>query len=113
MAITGTLKPERHYVLKDGLLYLHFPSCHAAYAEHCRRTGYEGEVPDRKALRRQIRENHRQGGYVKELNALVNLGSSGNRCRAVVIDLEEIKSCLTVDDFPSASFENLGRYPDE
>ena len=98
MAVAGTLKHGRHYVYKDGLLALHFPSCHAAFAEHCKRTGFEGEVPDRKALRRQLIENVRRGGYIKELDARVSFGSE--RRRAVNVDLDIAKQTLEVDDFP-------------
>jgi len=91
MAIAGTLKHSRHYVYKDGLLAIHFPSCHAAFAEHCRRTGFEGEVPDRKALR---------GGYVKTLDDHVCFNGRSDRRRATLIDIEDAKNSLTVDDFP-------------
>jgi len=98
MAVAGTIKHGRHYVYKDGQLALHFPSCHAAFSEHCRRTGFEGEVPDRKALRRQLIEALRRGGYIKELDARVSF--DGDRRRAVMVDLDEAKQTLEVDDFP-------------
>ena len=98
MAVAGTLKHGRHYVYRETMLALHFPSCHAAFAEHCRRTGFEGEVPDRKALRRQLGENARREGYIKELDARVSFGDE--RRRAVLVDLEKAKQTLEVDDFP-------------
>ncbi len=98
MAVAGTLKHGRHYVYRETMLALHFPSCHAAFAEHCRRTGFEGEVPDRKALRRQLGENARRDGYIKELDARVSFGDE--RRRAVLVDLEKAKQTLEVDDFP-------------
>jgi hypothetical protein len=82
-------------------LALHFPNCHAAYTEHCRRIGFEGEVPDRKALRRQIDEAFRQGGYVKAIDDLVCFNGFRDRRRAVVIDLTEARATLDVDDFPA------------
>ncbi len=100
MAVAGTIQHGRHYVYKDGELALHFPSCHAAYAEHSRRTGFEGEVPDRKALRRQLVEHHRRGGYVSAIDTLVSFNGRQDRRRAVLIDLEAAKQTLTVDDFP-------------
>lgn len=100
MAVSGTLRHGRHYIYRDGLLALHFPACHAAFAEHCRRTGFEGEVPDRKALRRQLVENHRRGGYVKTLDEHLCFNGRTDRRRATLIDLEAAKSVLTVDDFP-------------
>jgi DNA primase catalytic core len=100
MAVSTAIRPERHYSFHDGLLALHFPSCHAAFTEHCRRADFQGEIPDRKALRRQLVENHRRGGFVKELDALVYMEDGRVRRRAVLIDLEEAKRLLTVDDFP-------------
>ena len=100
MAVAGSLEHGRHYVYREGDLALHFPACHAAYAEHCRRTGFEGEVPDRKALRRQLVECHRRGGYVRALDDRICFGGRDDRRRAVVVDIEEAKRTLEVDDFP-------------
>lgn len=105
LAINDTLQLGRHFTYKKDLLALHFPSCYAAYSEHCRRTGHEGEVPDRKALRRQLVENQRRGEYVKDIDSLVYMGSQYDRRRVVLIDLEEAKRTLTVDGFPSSNFE--------
>jgi hypothetical protein len=100
MAVNGAIEHGRHYVYREGLLALHFPSCHAAYTEHCRRIGYEGEVPDRKSLRRQLVENHRRQGYVREVNARVCFDGREDRRRAVLVNIDEVKNTLTVDDFP-------------
>jgi len=106
MAVAGSLQHGRHYVYRDsGVLALHFPACHAAYTEHCRRTGFEGEVPDRKALRRQLVESHRLGGYIQALDELVCFNGRNDRRRAVLVDLEAAKQTLTVDDFPQAQTE--------
>lgn len=105
MAVAGTLKHGRHYIYKDGLLALHFPSSHAAFAEHCRRTGFEGEVPDRKALRRQLMENIRRGGYVKTMDDHICFNGRSDRRRASLIDLNMAKASLTVDDFPQDDVE--------
>ena len=105
MAITDTLQHGRHYTYKKDLLALHFPSCHAAFSKHCRQTGYEGEVPDRKALRRQLVENQHRGGYVKEIDSLVYMDSQYDRRRVVLIDLEETKRTLVVDGFPLSNSE--------
>ena len=100
MAVAGTLQHGRHYVYQDGRLALHFASCHAAYCEHSRRTGFEGEVPDRKAMRRQVQESHRRNGYVLETDARVCFNGRDDRRRAVLIDIERAKVTLDVDDFP-------------
>jgi len=106
MAVAGSLQCGRHYTYKNGALALHFPSCHAAYTEHCRRTGFEGEVPDRKALRRQLVEAHRHGGYIQALDELVCFNGRDDRRRAVLVDLEAAKRTLTVDDFPQPQPES-------
>ncbi|MBK8009829.1 MAG: toprim domain-containing protein [Deltaproteobacteria bacterium] len=100
MAVAGTLQHGRHYVYDDGRLALHFGACHAAYCEHARRTGFEGEVPDRKAMRRQLQECHRRSGYVLELDARVCFNGRDDRRRAVLIDIDAAKKTLEVDDFP-------------
>lgn len=100
MAVNGTIQHGRHYVYRDGMLALHFPSCHAAYTEHCRRISYEGEVPDRKALKRQLDECHRRGGYVREVSTRVCFAGRRDRRRAVLVNLAEVKRTLLVEDFP-------------
>jgi DNA primase len=105
MAIAGSIEHGRHYVYRDGLLALHFPSCHAAFTEHCRRIGYDGEVPDRKALRRQIVENQRRGGYIREVNERVCFAGRSHRRRAVLVNLEEAKRALAVEEFPQPDHE--------
>ena len=106
MAITGTIQYKRHYIYnKDDLLAIHFPSCHAAFSKHCRQISYEGEVPDRKSLRRQLVENQHRGGYVKEIDSLVYMDSQYDRRRVVLIDFEEAGLTLNIDEFPSSSNE--------
>jgi hypothetical protein len=106
LAISGKLECGRQYYYSGGFLALHVPSCHAAYAEHCRRTDYEGEIIDKKALVRQFQENFEHGGYVVELNKLTSFGSRADKRRAIHIDLEKAKALLEVDDFPQG--ENSG-----
>ncbi len=103
LAARGIIVHGREYVHSDGRLALHFPSCHAAYAEHCRKIGFEGEVPDRKALRRQLEEAKRRGSYVLEIDAIITFNGSNDRRRAVLIDPEAVKASLAVDDFPRGS----------
>jgi hypothetical protein len=100
LAARGIIEHGREYVYSEGRLALHFPSCHAAYAEHCRRIGFEGEVPDRKALRRQIDECAKRKGYVLEADASIAFNGRQDRRRAVLIDIEAAKAHLAVDDFP-------------
>ena len=103
MTVNGTIKHGRHYVYRDGMLALHFPSCHAAYTEHCRRIDYEGEVYDRKALRRQITECQRRQGYIREVGTRVCFNGRGDRRRAVLVDMAAAKQALAVEDFPQSS----------
>ena len=79
MAIGGQLEHGRHYVYKDELLALHFPSCHAAYTEHCRRTDYTGEVIDRKGMRRQIPHPHPQQALLAQTASVANPGAGRRR----------------------------------
>lgn len=99
MAVDGRIQHGQHYVFASGRLCLYFPGCHSAFTEHCNRVRYAGEVPDRNALRRQLVENQRRGGYVVGINEPVTF-STGERRRAVVLDYERIKESLEVDEFP-------------
>lgn len=110
LAVQGKVQHGREYVLDAGRLALHFPSCHAAYTEHCKRIGFEGEVPDRKALRRQIDEAFRHGGYVKAIDDLVCFHGRTDRRRAVLVDLEEARAVLDVDDFPGPASTSNPRW---
>lgn len=110
LAVQGKVQHGREYVLEGVRLALHFPSCHATYTEHCRRIGFEGEVPDRKALRRQIDEAFRQGGYIKALDDLVCFNGRSDRRRAVIVDLDEAREILDVDDFPGPSTPSTPRW---
>ena len=99
MAISGEIESGRQFSLDGDRLALHFDSCHAAFTEHCRRIGYDGEVPDRKALRRQILEVYRRQGYVVCSRDLVSFRDTRDRRRAVVIDLARAGQELEVDGF--------------
>ncbi len=110
MAVSGTIQHGRHYAYRDGLLALHFPSCHAAYTEHCRRIGYDGEVPDRKSLRRQLVESQRRSGYIRDASARVCFGGRSDRRRAVLVNIQEAKQTLVVDDFPRPDIEDEQDY---
>jgi DNA primase catalytic core len=101
MAVTGGIQHGREYVFNEGRLALHFPSCHAAFAEHCRRIGFEGEVPDRKSLKRQLEEAKRRGSYVLDVDAVVTFSSRQDRRRSVLIDVDQVRAALSVDDFPA------------
>ncbi len=100
LAVSGQIQCGKQYYYSGDNLALHIPSCHAAYAEHCRRAGYEGEIVDKKALIRQIQENHRRGGYIAEVNKPTSFGSRADKRRATHIDMGCAKESLDVDDFP-------------
>jgi hypothetical protein len=110
LAVSGVIQHGRQYYYAGGSLALHIPSCHAAYAEHCRRAGFEGEVIDKKALNRQLQEALRRGGYVVALNRPTSFGSRGEKRRATHIDIEAAKAVLDVDDFPQPDPEIDGGY---
>lgn len=110
LAVSGGIQHNRQYTYSSGQLALHVASCHAAYAEHCRRIGYEGEVLDKKALVRQLQENHRRGGYVTEVSRATTFGTRGDKRRAAFIDLEAVTRLLDVDDFPQDEPSSAGGY---
>jgi len=102
MAIQGELRHRTHYVFKDGIFYLHLESAYDTFRQHCKRIDYEGEVVDIKALKRMIRENRKQGGYVIEEGTRVYFGTNSNRRRAVGMDLSKTK-LICAEDFPQES----------
>jgi hypothetical protein len=97
MAIQGEIRDRIHYVFKDGVLFIHLESSYDSFRQHCKRIDYEGEVVDLKALRRLLRENHRQGGYVAEEGERIFFGK--NRRRAYGLDLSKT-DLVSPDDFP-------------
>jgi hypothetical protein len=110
MAVQGELRHRIHYVLKDGLLYLHLESCYDSFRQHCRRIDYQGEVVDLKALRRLIHENHRQGGYLVQEGERIYFGVNAERRRAVGVDLSRT-TLVSEDDFSTTDPEEAGREP--
>ena len=98
MAIQGDLRHRTHYVFRDGLLFIHLETCYDSFRQHCKRIDYEGEMVDLKALRRLIRENRRQDGYVVHEGERVYFGVNTNRRRAVGIDLSKTQ-LVAEDDF--------------
>jgi len=108
LAVTGSIECNRQYTYSSGHLALHVASCHAAYAEHCRRISYEGEVLDKKALVRQLQENHRRGGYVVDVSRTTSFGHRGDKRRAAFIDLEAAKRLLDFDDLPQEPNNSAG-----
>jgi len=103
MAVKGSIVHGREYTINGNHLNIHLGACHAAYTEHCRRIGYTGEVPDRMALLRQIKESLASGGYVAAVKDLVCFNGRQDRRRCVVIDLEKARDTLDIDDFPARS----------
>ena len=100
MAIQGDLRHRTHYVFRDGLLFIHLETCYDSFRQHCKRIDYEGEMVDLKALRRLIRENRRQDGYVVHEGERVYFGVNTNRRRAIGIDLSKTE-LVAEDDFNS------------
>jgi hypothetical protein len=100
MAIQRELRHRTHYVFKDGFLYLHLESCYDSFRQHCKRIDYEGEVVDLKVLRRLVRENHRQQGYVAHEGERIYFGVNADRRRAIAIDLSKTE-LVSEDDFPA------------
>jgi DNA primase len=99
MAVRKRLTPGGEFVTDGAILELHFPSCHGAFTEYCRETGYDGEKPDAKSLRAQIRESVKAEGYVRAADDLVCFAGRGDRRRAVTIDLVKARKTLCLDGF--------------
>ena len=98
MAIQRELRHRTHYVFRDGLLYLHLESCYDSFRQHCKRIDYAGEVMDLKALRRLIRENRRQDGYVVYEGERVYFEVNADRRRAIGINLTKTE-LVSENDF--------------
>ena len=99
MAVQGEVKHGVHYVFRDGILYVHLESAYDSFRQHCKRIDYEGEVVDLKALRRLLRENRRQEGYVVAEGERVYFDTNSKRRRAYGFDLS-MTDLVSPDDFP-------------
>ena len=97
---------------KDDILYLHLESAYDQFRQHCKRIDYEGELIDLKSLRRLVRENHRQGGYVVADGERVYFGVNTSRRRAVGVDFSKT-DLVGEDDFQiddNVDKTNVGAY---
>ena len=65
--------------------------CLAEYRRFHRETQLTGELLDRSAYQKQLRENQERGGYVVDISRLVNFSElvDGKRKRAVLIDRQQ------------------------
>ena len=63
---------------------------------------WTGYFTSRPGLKRMIRENRKQGGYVIEEGTRVYFGTNSNRRRAVGMDLSKTK-LISAEDFPQES----------
>ena len=106
LAYNGSLIPDKHYTVIDGLTCLHLRSCWEIHLEHRRRTGQPDESNGLRALRRLLRENHERDGYVKDLSKTVSMGE--RRPRTIAIDLQQAAEYLDVDEFPRADSRSWG-----
>jgi hypothetical protein len=98
MAVQGELRNRTHYIVKDETLYIHLESAYDQFRQHCKRIDYEGEMIDIKALKRLVRENCRQKGYMVAENDRVYFGVNTNRRRAIGLNLSKTQ-LVTSDDF--------------
>ena len=98
MAVQGELRHRTHYIVKDDILYLHLESAYDQFRQHCKRIDYEGELIDMKSLRRLVRENHRQGGYVVADGERIYFGVNTSRRRAVGVSFSKT-DLVGEDDF--------------
>jgi hypothetical protein len=85
LAEMGRLNREQHYAwTPDDALALRLDLCLAEFRKYVRETVLDGEVLNRVAYLRQLRENERAQGYVKGTSELAYFGK--DRKRAVLID---------------------------
>jgi hypothetical protein len=109
LAYLRVLEDGKHYKRVEELTCIHLPSAWDLHLEHCRRTGKVEDPGNLRALQRQIDENHRRGGYVKEVNKTVNL--NGGRPRTFAIDMREAQRFLDVEEFPGVAHSHGGAPP--
>jgi hypothetical protein len=85
LAEMGRLNRQQHYTwTPDEAIALRLDLCLAEFRKYARETLLDGEVLNRAAYLRQLRENQRAKGYVKGTSELAYFGQE--RKRAVLID---------------------------
>jgi hypothetical protein len=85
LAEMGRLTRDHHFTwTQDDALALRLDLCLAEFRKYARDTMLDGEILNKAAYQRQLRENERAKGYVKETSALAYFGKV--RQRAVFID---------------------------
>ncbi len=94
----GALKEGTHYVMIDGRLSIHLPSCHEVYLAQRRSTGRDDDTNGVRALKRVASEKQARGSYVVEIDKRVPLGEQVVRC--IVIDMNKIPDGLEIERFP-------------
>jgi hypothetical protein len=97
LALRGIIEMGKEYPVDGGELYVDLEPC-LDEVNRTWRSSDEGERLDRRALRRLIRENQLDAGYVKETTSLETFRPHDRR-RAVVIDLEKAREHLDLDGF--------------
>jgi hypothetical protein len=86
LAEMGRLNREQHYAwTPDDALALRLNLCLAEFRKYVRETMLDGEVLNRAAYLRQLRENEQAKGYVKGTSELAYFGAE--RKRAVLVNL--------------------------
>ena len=95
MAEMGRLESGIHYLTHQEQdqerVAIRLDVCLAEYRRFHRETQLTGELLDRSAYQKQLRENQERGGYVVDISRLVNFSElvDGKRKRAVLIDRQQ------------------------
>jgi hypothetical protein len=91
MAEMGRLESGVHYLTHQEEVAIRLDVCLAEYRRFHRETQLSGELLDRTAYQKQLRENRERQGYVVETSKLVNFSQSedGKRKRAVLLDRQQ------------------------
>lgn len=89
MASQRELREGVDYAFRDGVLFVRLEVAYQRYRRHLRDGGYRENAVDIDALRRFIRENFTQGGYIAEDPTRDNRTyfPAGGRYRAIAIDV--------------------------
>ena len=90
MAEMGRLQSGIHYLIPQDQqqVTIRLDSCLAEYRRFHRETQLDGELLDKGAYQKQIRENQERNGYVLATSQAVRFSDLASRKRAVIIDPE-------------------------
>ncbi len=99
LAHLSILIEGRHFVMRDGKLYLFLAACYKVYLDERKRAGLPDETNGIRALRKTLLEKKKMGSYVMDVAKRIRVGENLVRC--VEIDQDAVPSSLDFERFPS------------